>query len=345
MRHCCWLTVFVCCGTASLTGAAGAQSNVDAHAAQRLFVEGLKSLEHNDWTQACAKFEESAALEPRASSWVKIALCRQHEGRFVASWEALQRARKLNASEPAAFRPDLEREIRDELAKVPVVRIEMLDAPPGVKVYLDQRRLDPASLPGYIPLELGRHEVRAEAPGYEIERLEFELAGAQAKTVTVVMRMLSDPAAIGPTMSSVGETRAKPQRRGAPRFELAAAPTSEPSLGSRTIASMTLGGIGALGLLSGAVLGWRTLSLVQSSNQYCTYPDGSCDSEGVRLREEARSSQTAAFIVGGVGAAALGAGLALYLTQPARKSPHPQRSLFVAPAAIPGAGLSAGANF
>ena len=146
-------------------------------------------------------------------------------------------------------------------------------------------------------------------------------------------------------MSSVGETRVAAQRRAAPRFEPAAAPSPEPALGSRTIASMTLGGIGAVGLLGGALLGWRTLSLVESSNQYCTYPDGSCDAEGVGLREEARSSQTAAFVVGGLGAAAFGTGLALYLTQPARKSSQPQLTLSIAPTASQGAGLSAGGNF
>jgi serine/threonine-protein kinase len=88
------------------------------------------------------------------------------------------------------------------------------------------------------------------------------------------------------------------------------------SLGTQKVVGLTLGAVGIVGLGVGGVFGILTLSRVSDSEPHCQYPDGTCDAEGVALRNEARELQTKGFIAAGVGAVALAAGAYLYFTAP-----------------------------
>ena len=76
-------------------------------------------------------------------------------------------------------------------------------------------------------------------------------------------------------------------------------------------------GMGVAGVVAVGFAGYfgiHTLSLVSRSNPSC--PNDDCTQSGASLRDSARGSQTAGFVLAGAGAALLGAGAIVYFGAP-----------------------------
>src|SRR4051812_40177212 len=74
----------------------GAEPARDPVAAEALFQQARELLKQGAWGEACSKFETSMELDPSVSVLLKIARCREHEGKLAQAWYQLQRARALN---------------------------------------------------------------------------------------------------------------------------------------------------------------------------------------------------------------------------------------------------------
>jgi hypothetical protein len=272
--------------------------------AQRLFEDGKACLARGDWSCACTKFEQSAALEARPSVWVKVGLCRRHERRYVPAWEALQQARTLMAEDPAIYRQDLQMEIEQHLSEIPTLRIELASHPRGLTVQLDGNALPESKLGIPLPIELGVHQVTVNVPGYQPAAASVSATAEHPYTVALGL-----------------------VRKGSPSGE-------HPQ---RTV-GYVVGGVGIAGLLTAGVLGWRTLALADQSDPYCTYAGGKCDDRGFDLRNKALRLQTAGLVVGAVGLVSTAVGVYLVLT-----APRPDERVEAdAPRAVVGLGLTPG---
>lgn len=303
-------------------GARAEVTDQERAAAQRLFVDGVALLKRGEVGPGCSKLDQSALLLPRASTMVKIGICRRSENRYVASWQALERARELNAADPANFRPDLEQEINEEQELIPTLKLAPSALPPELALFVDDQHVAQERALRPIPIELGAHVVRAQAPGYEVERVSVTVFGAQQYVVPLELRAVESvqPSGAFPSSAEAAAPLAKPVAEpGTPAaraVDQGSPATDSSSLGTQKVAGLALGAVGIVGLSVGGVFGILTLSRVSDSDPHCQYPDGTCDAEGVELRNQARQLQTKGFIAAGVGAAAFAAGAYLYFTAP-----------------------------
>ena len=280
--------------------------------AEVLFKDGLEDIKRGDWLSACEKFRRSAELEPRASSLVKVGICHRRAGHHVAAWHALQRARALNAPNNPRYRPLLEDETQAELSKIPMLTISASASISGLAVSVDGQAMDLDLLGAPQPIEFGDHPVVATAPGYQ--RNSMVLKVERGQSYGVVLAMAPNPVSLtAPADRAVEPPSSIPD----------GPPPHTPS--SRRTLGIAIGGLGVAGLAVAGALGMATLDRVEDSNPYCAYPDGSCDPEGVELREQASRLQTAAIGVSVAGGLALATGIYLILV-PGERSGDAARS-------------------
>lgn len=286
----------------------------DPAAAEALFKSGMDLLAQGDERGACAKFQASQDLDPAVSTMVKLAACREHEGKLAQAWYLLQQALKLNsdtAGETDKRRQELDAFTKSQLAslepRVPHLRISVKSAPTGVKVKRDGKELPPATFGEALPVNPGAHETFAEASGFSADR--HTVTVGEGQTVDIVIELAPHPTAA-----------AAPSTPRAPDAAPALPPESSHAPGGQRTAGFVVGGIGIGALALGGVLG--IVTLVDEGR-------AAPGAGGNSARDVARATQTAGLVFAGVGAAAIGGSIVLLVTQPKK---------------VPGLALHAGLN-
>lgn len=286
------LVVMLLCGRA-----AAQDSEADV-----LFEQGRVLLDAGKYPEACAKFEQSMAKDPRAvGTLMNLGLCNERSGKVATALklfhEAFDRASEANL---AGTKKDAEAEISKLSPTVPHVAVVRRAAPlPGEKLVVDDAviPIDTKDL----TLDPGPHTVTLAAPGH----LPFEtkLAIAPASNTTLELPALHVPA------------------------ETVVTRTTSPR---RTIGKVaTFAGIGVV--IAGSAVAYYAH---RDYDKLFVDPDGSgpklaacgayppidgvptCDAGGQSRSERDSNLSTGGFVVAGVGAAAVATGLVLWLTAP-----------------------------
>jgi hypothetical protein len=300
------------------------------HRADRAFEEGKERVRAGDWPLACTKFEESFALDPSASTQVKLARCREHEDRLIEAVAAYRDASELNRAlprDPARAREIaavIEAELRRLEPTVPTLSVRL--APPDVNV--DQATLDGQPLASGVPLRRmvnpGRHVLVLHAPGYRTATLELSLARGERRDVEVPLipesggsGTLVAPPSAAPPSAAPPSAALPPPPPAAGRAVPFAAERREPSDGgTQRWLGGALAGAGVAALLVGGYFGARTLALVDDAGRYCDEARGDCYPEGIARLESARRAQTAGIVAASIGGALAVTGVVVYLTAP-----------------------------
>jgi hypothetical protein len=271
--------------------------------AEAEFQRGWELLEKGDWPAACARFEASMALDPAVSTALRIAACREREGKLATAWYEYQQALKLNEELPqsAERRTELAGFARSALAaldpKVPRLRVALPARPDGTTVQRNGMPLPLASLADPIMVDAGEQVLEARAPGFEPARAT--VTAREGHTVDVELRLV--PAAPPPPPPPVPPPP----------------PQEDTTIGDgQRTAGLVTGGVGLCVLGVAAGLGIYTLVKVGESNEEGRCVGELCNTEGIALRDEARSAQTAGFVTLAIGGAALGAGIIVFFTAP-----------------------------
>lgn len=324
-----WLAAAALCGLLS-PGDAVADPEGDAAAtARKLFEEGIALTKSGAWEKACARFDASVLLHPNPSTLVQIGKCREREGKLVPAFDAYRRAVKL-AEERRAGEPESRRKAREDVARealtavtrrIGLLRIAVTPAPAGLRVTRDGAEIAPGALGEPIPAEPGSHEIVVEAPGHENQRRTIDVAAGATLEVAISLVPAALGAETAPPSVALAATTPLPAITAPATVEpTPRIPSSPPSGGGpawRQIASGGLIGAGSAGLLTAGGLGIATLLRVGESNDHCDATNA-CEPEGLRLRAEARDLQTAGFVVAGVSAALVIAGVVVLVTAPSR---------------------------
>lgn len=297
-----WVLVSIASCSLLFAATSDAQPTRDPVGAEALFNSAMALLDKGDWPAACAKLQASQELDPAVSTLVKLAQCKEHEGKLAEAWYLLQEAYKLNRAkedQQAKRRQELEAYTSKLLAeiepRVPKLRVVISNAPDGMKVSRDGAEIPLSTLGQSLPANPGAHSILVEARGFVTARRSFTLAEGQALDVSIDLQR---------------ET-ARPVP--APAYTTVDTPIAEASHGaSRRTIGFVLGGVGVAGLLTAGVLGGVTLAKVGAAAP---------DESGNDARAAARSTQTAAFIASGVGVAALGTGIIVIVSAPKSSTP------------------------
>jgi hypothetical protein len=87
------------------------------------------------------------------------------------------------------------------------------------------------------------------------------------------------------------------------------------------VAGLALAGVGVVGLAAGTFFGLQAIGKLHDSNDGHCDSTNTCDSQGVALRSDVKTSALVSTIAFSVGVVALGGGAALYFTAPQPSAP------------------------
>ncbi|HEY3494248.1 MAG TPA: hypothetical protein VGK73_06165 [Polyangiaceae bacterium] len=306
--------VLACAALSAPARAEGGRAEAD-----RLFEQGKAALRAGDWTRACRSFRDSFEHDASVSTSVKIARCYEHEGKSASALLEYRRALELNRTLSQA--PERARElgevVRRALAelepKVPRLSARITPAAESLEVRLDGRVV-PFVAGEPLLVDPGEHVLSVSAARYREAKLEVSLAPGETREVELQLVAEPPPAApkaIAPAPAPAQKTEIAALPRPAPPPQAESRPGS-----SRRTWGFVLGGAGIAALGAATYFGVRTAMLVDEADASCDLDRGECDREGGRLIEEAHGTETAAWVLAGVGAAATGAGVVLLLSAP-----------------------------
>ncbi len=171
---------------------AGDRSVDPSAEAQELFRRGLSLGEENRWAEALEHFRRSLSRVPRPSTLYNIGVALGRLGRFVEAIEAFDQLFQGTEPLPDAVRVEAER-LRSE-AVASLGELALTIDPPSAALFVDgvSRAGDGATRT--LPLDPGRHVLRATAPEHEEGVVEVSVvAGEHATRRLVLASLLLDP--------------------------------------------------------------------------------------------------------------------------------------------------------
>ena len=293
--------------------------------ADRLFQEGLALFDKGQFDDACKKFEQSIAKDPRAlGTLMNLGRCNERRGKVATAQklyqEAFDRASESNAT---VARDKAQERIAALAAQVPVVTLERAGPPlEGEKLVIDDQVI--SSDKQELLLDPGAHTLVLTAPG----RLPYQTTiNATIKSrIKVELPVLAVPA------QRTVVTRVRSSQR-------------------RLIGKIATFGGGGLVLVGGGLMVYGR----RDYDKQFEDPDGPgtriapcakvgnnslCNATGQSRTERDRNLVTAGTVFGVVGLAAAATGLALWLTAPAE-----ERTTIVPTGTATGVGLAVVGTF
>lgn len=288
--------------------AARASEAADKAMAQRLLTQGNQLVGDGDYINALEKFKAAYAKFPSPKILLNIGSTLRQLGRNVEAAEVYEQYIKDPKNEPAKV-PGAQRVLGEIDAVIGRLTIEV--SQPAARVRLDGKVLPGFENGGVIRVEPGDHSVVAEKEGFPDAVQTLRVGPHDEKVVTLKIAL--------PEKVIVERTVDGPQE---------------------TI-SYIVGGVGAAGLLGGAIAGGIAIAKNKAAAAHCEKSTGStsgssahpvpCDQTGVDLGKTAKSSATASTVLLAVGGGALATGVVLFLTAPSKKPDAPKVGLFVSP--------------
>lgn len=286
----------------------------------KLFEQGRALAKAGKHKEACAKFEQSLALDPAIGTQLNYADCHEKLGQYADAWrifDSAADAEKITNPERAKFA----RERADALLpKVGIVVIEVqTPASPQLAIAIGGRSVKAAAVIREI-VDPGSFEITASAAsGEPYQATETVAAG---ETVKVSIPAFPDPG--GATAEPRSDPRSTVRRR------------------SRVYLAYGVGGAGVVSLATGIVVGLAAKGDydAQFDNGNCQMiePNPVCSAEGLAAQNSARSLATIGTVLGVGGLAMLAGGAVLFLTAP--------RDLVITPTVTAqSAGLAVVGNF
>ncbi len=324
---------------ASAESAAGTDADeADREAEYQTVVkEALDDYKRGNFVEARALFERAHEIKPSARTLRGIGLAafeaKSYATALINLSQALNDPRRPLSD---AQRRQVERIV--ERAKNYVAQYK-LDITPGVGVVVMVDSSEPIIVDGKVLLDPGVHELVVSASGYESEQQRI---AAEPREDEVLRIELSPTESSGATRARISDRTGRPLA-GQGQLEPEQAITTQQWVGI---------GVGAAGVVSIAVGSYFGLSAI-SKNDDSGCEDGICpDARGKELNDEAMTAGTVSTVTFIAGAAALGAGLFLFLWEPGAESERGPGTagtgagLRFSPVIAPGyAGATAGASW
>lgn len=288
-----------------------------AAAAQALFDEARKLMAQGSHAEACPKLEESQRLDPGVGTQLNLAACYEAIGRTASAWSLFLEAAALANRTAERQREQIAREraaqLERRLSKLRVIvpqdvrtiglRVERADAETAAV-------MGPAQWGAAMPIDPGKHVVRATAPGKRPAQLEVEVP-ADGATYTITLSPLRD-----------APEQAKEDQRAAAGED----PGFFEGLGTQRVIGLSLGAAGVVALGVSGVFTLLAVSANDASQSNCE--GNACNATGLADREDAMAHgdrATVALIGGGV---LIAAGAVLFATgAPSEEQPTVQALL------------------
>jgi serine/threonine-protein kinase len=265
----------------------------DQAAAQVLFEQGRELLKAERFEAACAKFDESLRLHGALGTQLNLADCYEKIGKTASAWilfrDAAVLARRSGREDRVSIAEERAGALEPKLSRL-VIEVE--GAVAGLEVRRDGQRVGKAQWGSALPVDPGRHEITASAPGKKDYKREVTIGGDAEKKTVRVPRLEDAPVETKPV---VDDDTGDGQR----------------------IAGWIVGGAGVVAAGVGGVLGLLAKGKNDDSLEHCR-PEAPnrCSAEGVSLRDGALGLGTGSTVLFAAGGALVVTGIVLVLTAP-----------------------------
>ena len=264
--------------------AATARAETAAERAEQLFVQGQEHLRRGHVDEACGLLEESQRSDAALGTLLNLAVCHQRQGRTATAFReylaaaAWAESRGDEDAERAAFARTQSHALASALS---LLRIVVTNAPAGVTVRLDGSLLSANEVAVALPLDPGRHALEVLAPGKRPWRQDDLRITAPGTTIAQVFLEDAPPLPAGPQVR----------------------PWPWPTAISGGAVLMA----GTAMLIHATRLGAESRSTMRDARTLLN-PEP-LRSHALALHAAGRAWQRAGYLLGGMGALALGAGL------------------------------------
>ena len=298
--------------------------------AEALFTEGDNQMKAGKLAEACDAFEASNKLEARAGTLIRLGECREKNGQLASAWSAYKDA--LTRVKDPKKKAIAQGKVDELEPKLSYLTITVGDASKlnGLALVRNDKPLDPVLWNRGMPVNGGDFTIVARAPGRTEWKTTVKVPVEKGK-ITVDVPVLADPKAVkAVTVTKVEPTpvsKVEPTPPVVGQSDGAALVVDEPVDTTPTPSSFTtkrkialgLGGVAALGIVGGVVLGKAAKTKEDDAFSLCPDPAMPC-ADAMRadaLIDSARSKALTANIAFGVaGAAAIGAAVLWFTGAP-----------------------------
>lgn len=276
-------------------------------AAELLFEEGKKAMDAGDFTQACAKFEESNRLDAASGTTLNLAHCEERRGRVASAWERYRAAVQLLA--PGDRRREFaQTKVRQLEPLVPRLTIVLAPGAPADTTVSRNGKPLTASLGIPLPLDPGEYRVLVQASSRRDAEYAVTLEEGEVKGIEV----------------QPGETVKPSERKLAPIVII----QKDEGQTHRTL-GYVFGGIGLASLAGTAVFGvlaYRNNKLVEAQ---CNAKRLVCATQDAQdASKQGSTNALLANILGATGAVSLGVGAYFLFTAPSDPSAAVEAGVF-----------------
>lgn len=200
------IVAFAAHATAQAPSSAEAETSevADASAEARdLFRRGLALGEENRWADALEHFRRSDRLVSRASTRFNIGVALGRLGRFVEAIETWDALLAEHGDLPEASRAEAIRLRSEAVASLGEVTLSL--EPPDAALFVDGlARATDAGAVRVVPLDPGRHVLRATRDAHEEATLEVSVVAGER--VAHTLRLRPTPTAIPPLDAGLADT-------------------------------------------------------------------------------------------------------------------------------------------
>lgn len=279
--------------------------------ARDLFNEGRQLSAESLYEQACPKFEQSLALERRASIEFNLAECYERLGRLASAYKLYSRVGEQMHQQGDDERARIARR-RAELLRGRLcgVTVEPKQVVSNMQIELGKRTLAPNLWGTVAPIDAGTYSLQVTAPGKKPWSREVEIE-ACPNLITVVVPVLQDDGPAAPVRKA-SATPAKQDVAAEDAWQFPVLP-------------LAVAGAGLAGIAVGTVFAANYHSKNDDARAIC--PQGfNCTPAQVdqhaQLVDDAKTARTWAYVGFGVGGAALIGAAVIYLTGDYGARPH-----------------------
>lgn len=295
-----------------LTPAHAAPTAEERVLAEALFVEGKRLMKEEKWDEACPKLEESYRLEPLAGVLLNMAVCHEEQGLTATAWSEFKESLALAKIDRRKDREKLAQEhidaLEPQLARLVVAAPSDLA---GLEVSRDGVDLPAAAWGTAVPVDPGKHTVRATAPGHQAFEAEIESVPGESVTVEVVLMPVPKPPPPAPVVVP-------------PPAPVPPPPPPPPVLEATPwpVVGWTLTAVGIAAVAVGTGFGINAVVRENEAAEVCS--DTTCpDAASLAVSDEAETSALAADVLLAAGALFAVSGVLVLVIAPAEVEVSP----------------------
>lgn len=293
--------------TVTLPAPAAAQTEGELSVARDFYEQGLAAEKEGRWEEAFTAYDKALAIRTTPQLALRAAICLEELNRLAKALVYLERANELaKLKELAQVVEVVEGRLEALRPRVPQLVIEVPNVPEGLVVRLDDAPVAPATFGALLPVDPGDHRIEAEAPGFEPYATSITVEPGTSESVAITLTAMPEE----PAAERVPTPVTPPPGDEGPA---AGDPDYLPG-------ALVLGGGGVLVAVGAALLGVSVgregeVDDLCGGSERLTCPLAERPTIEATL-DEASTFRAAGYAVGGVGAAALVAGVVLLVVPP-----------------------------